>query len=204
MRSICRDNPNAIVELWSMDEHRLGLKPIQRRIWAEIGENLTADVNWKYQWLWLYGFVAPQSGETYFWILPYVNKELFLKVLEDFAREFKLGQNKQILLVLDGAGWHRAQRNNSTFTIRITSRVSTSLFSSNCSRQKAHRPRRGLRARKDGASRLWPIIDEPLANQSFAENEALEKVLYERCQVILKQSELVKGITNFSWWPQSG
>ncbi len=61
--------------------------------------------------------MAPQSGETYFWILPYVNKELFLKVLEDFAREFKLGQNKQILLVLDGAGWHRAQRNNSTFTI---------------------------------------------------------------------------------------
>ena len=68
-----------------MDEHRLGLKPIQRRIWAESGENLTADVNWKYQWLWLYGFVAPQSGETYFWILPYVNNELFLKVLEDFA-----------------------------------------------------------------------------------------------------------------------
>ena len=53
------------------------------------------------------------------------------------------------------------------------------------------------------AERLWPIIDEPLANQSFADLEALEKVLYERCQVILKQSELVKGITNFSWWPQS-
>ena len=68
-----------------MDEHRWGLKPIPSRIWAQIGENLTADVNWKYQWLWLYGFVAPQSGQTYFQILPYVNKKLFLRVLEDFA-----------------------------------------------------------------------------------------------------------------------
>jgi hypothetical protein len=51
----------------------------------------------------------PQSGETYFWILPYLNKELFLQVLEDFAREFNLGENKQILLVLDGAGWHVSQ-----------------------------------------------------------------------------------------------
>ena len=105
-----RDNPQALVELWSMDEHRLGLKPIQRRIWAEIGENLTAEVNWKYQWLWLYGFVAPQSGETYFWILPHVNNELFLKVLEDFAQEFNLGEKKQVLLVLDGAGWHLSKK----------------------------------------------------------------------------------------------
>jgi transposase len=54
------------------------------------------------------------------------------------------------------------------------------------------------------AERLWPIVDEPLANRSFAALEELEKVLYERCQVILSQPELVKGITNFSWWPQSG
>jgi hypothetical protein len=99
-QKLCRDHPQAIVELWTMDEHRLGLKPIPWRIWAEIGENLTADVNWKYQWLWLYGFVDPRSRATYFWILPYVNKELFLQVLEDFAREFNLGENKQILLVL--------------------------------------------------------------------------------------------------------
>ncbi len=30
-QQLCRDNPNAIVELWSMDEHRLGLKPISMK-----------------------------------------------------------------------------------------------------------------------------------------------------------------------------
>lgn len=169
-----------------MDEHRLGLKPIPRRVWAEIGENITADVNWKYQWLWLYGFVSPQSGETYFWILPYVNKELFLQVLEDFAREFNLGENKQVMLVLDGAGWHVSKE--------ITQ----------------HLPSLGLHLEflppyspeLQPAERLWPIVNEPLVNRNFTNLEELEEILYTRCQVILKQPELVKGITNFSWWPQ--
>ena len=40
------------------------------------------------------------------WILPYVNTELFSRVLVDFAREFQLNRNKRVLLVLDQAGWH--------------------------------------------------------------------------------------------------
>lgn len=47
----------------------------------------------------------PESGETYWWILPQVNTELFNRVLADFAREFQLNKNKRILLVLDLAGW---------------------------------------------------------------------------------------------------
>ena len=49
-------------------------------------------------WLWLYAFVHPKTGETYWWILPYVNTELFNKVLADFARQFNLGVDKHILL----------------------------------------------------------------------------------------------------------
>ena len=29
--------PEATVEIWAMDEHRLGLKPIFRRVWRPIG-----------------------------------------------------------------------------------------------------------------------------------------------------------------------
>jgi len=44
--------------------------------------------------LWLtggfngYGYTAkvhPSTGETYWWILPFVNSQLFERVLEDFA-----------------------------------------------------------------------------------------------------------------------
>lgn len=70
------------------------------------GEAPIAKVNWRFKWLWLYAFVRPQTGETKAWILPYVNTELFNRVLEDFARELKLGAKKRVLLGIDQAGWH--------------------------------------------------------------------------------------------------
>jgi hypothetical protein len=33
--------PTAKVELWASDEHRLGLKPIIRKVWSPIGERPT-------------------------------------------------------------------------------------------------------------------------------------------------------------------
>jgi len=42
------------------------------------------------------------------WILPYVNTELFNKVLADFAREFSLGADKRILWLWI-AGWHTSK-----------------------------------------------------------------------------------------------
>ena len=84
-KRIQKQHPLAAVEVWGMDEHRLGLKPIIRRVWVGYGEQPIANVNWRYQWLWLYGFVHPSTGETYFWILPRVNIELFNLVLADFA-----------------------------------------------------------------------------------------------------------------------
>jgi len=98
--------PKADIEVWCQDEQRLGLQPKIRRVWTPVGEQPIASVKTQYQWLWLYGFVHPESGETYFWILPHVNTELFSLVLADLAREFDLNQNKRILLVKDQAGWH--------------------------------------------------------------------------------------------------
>ena len=102
--------PEAEIEVWAMDEHRLGLKPIQRRVWAQQGEQPIAAVKWRFQWLWLYGFVHPESGETYWWILPKVNINLFNRVLVDFAQHFGVGKNKRIILVLDQAGWHTSDQ----------------------------------------------------------------------------------------------
>ncbi len=56
--------PDADVEVWAEDEHRLGLKPVVRRVWVDEWTTPTAEVNWRYEWLWLYGFVQPQTGKT--------------------------------------------------------------------------------------------------------------------------------------------
>jgi len=31
-----RKHPDATVEIWAMDEHRIGLKPIVRGVWAKL------------------------------------------------------------------------------------------------------------------------------------------------------------------------
>jgi uncharacterized FlgJ-related protein len=38
------------------------------------------------------------------WKLPFVNNELFERVLKDFAQHFQIGNKKRVVLVMDGAG----------------------------------------------------------------------------------------------------
>ncbi len=167
-----------------MDEHRLGLHPILRRVWTPIGEQPVAEVQQKYQWLWLYGFVHPESGETYWWILPQVNTELFNRVLADFAHEFNIGANKQILLTVDQAGWHTS--NNLIVPDGIH------FF-----------PMPAYSPELQPAERLWPLTNEIVANHSPHNLDELEELLVYRCQQLLEQHDLIRGLTCYHWWPMT-
>ena len=46
------------------------------------------------------------------WILPYVNREMFQQVLDDFASRFEVGPQKRLILTLDQAKWHMTQKLN--------------------------------------------------------------------------------------------
>lgn len=79
--------PTAKVELWTEDEHRLGLKPVLRKVWSRKGERPTVKVHQRYQWTYLYSFVRPHTGEVHWLILPKANVEVFSLALEHFAKE---------------------------------------------------------------------------------------------------------------------
>lgn len=49
------------------------------------------------------------------------------------------------------------------------------------------------------AERLWPLTNEPVANRTFETLDELEEVVDLRCQALLKQHELIRGLTNFYW-----
>lgn len=85
---------------------RLGLKPVIRRMWAPRGQRPVAKVQRRYEWLYVYGFVRPKTGEVHWLILPTVNTEVFSLALSHFAKEVGASKEKRILLVLDQAGWH--------------------------------------------------------------------------------------------------
>jgi transposase len=177
--------PDAEVEVWAQDEHRLGLKPVLRAMWVPRGEEPIAKVNWRFEWLWLYGFVHPESGETYWWLLPYVETELFNQVLADFAHYYGLGPKKRVILAMDRAGWHP------------TSEEAVVPEGIHIVLMPAHSPE------LQPAERLWPLVNEPVANRSFKNLDELEEVVYRRCQTLFKHKDLIRGLTNFYWWPRS-
>jgi hypothetical protein len=47
VQQIKQEYPEAKVEVWGMDEHRLGLKPIIRRVWVARGEQPIAHLHWR-------------------------------------------------------------------------------------------------------------------------------------------------------------
>jgi transposase len=176
--------PSAEIELWCMDEHRIGLHPILRRIWVSEMEEPIAKVQQQYKWLWVYGFVHPESGETYWWLLPKVNAKIFSLVLADVAKEFDLSENKRMLLVLDQAGWHQADE------LEIPKGMDLLNL-------PAYSPE------LQPAERLWPLLNEVIANQAPENLDELEDLLVYRCQKLMKQQELIKGLTCYHWWPKT-
>ena len=108
--AVATAHPQATVELWATDEHRIGLKPLLRRVWAPKGQRPTAVVQHRFAWRWLVGFVQPSSGRTRFPLATSVSIPLFAVELEAFARQVGASPQQPIVLVLDRAGWHASRR----------------------------------------------------------------------------------------------
>jgi transposase len=167
-----------------MDEHRLGLKPVLRRVWAPRGQRPVVRVYHRYQWLYVYGFVRPTTGESFWLLLPTVNAEVFSLALAHFAQEVGAGEHKRIVLVLDQAGFHTAKE------VRVPGGLELEFLPS-------HSPE------LQPAERLWPLCNEGVANRLFADLDELEDVLAQRCCILAEQPVLLRSHTLFHWWPDA-
>src|ERR687886_1375735 len=101
-------HPDKAVEVWATDEHRIGLKPIRRRVWAAKGQRPMALGHHRYKWLYVTAFVLPSTGETFWSVSNGISKPFFAALLALFAREAGAGRERIIVLGLDNAGWHSA------------------------------------------------------------------------------------------------
>lgn len=184
MNELAQAHPAAQVAIWTMDEHRVGLKPIVRRVWHKRGQQPLAPCRPRYQWLYEYAFVHPLTGETFWLLLPTVSTALFTQALAQFAAALGVGPALQVVLVLDQAGWHRSHE-------LVVPDGLTLVFLPPYSPEL------------QPAERLWALSDEPLANRVFASLDDLEAVLTERCRDLQAHPDLVAGRTHFHWWPDS-
>jgi transposase len=95
VKELEKDNPETEIDLWFFDEHRVGLKPILRKVWSKIGSRPIAIVQHRYQWLYVYGFVKPKTGETLWYLIPRVNTSWLNVVYSSFAKDAGISEKKK-------------------------------------------------------------------------------------------------------------
>ena len=66
-----------MIETVAIDEHRIGLKPVLRRVWAPRGERPVARGHHRFEWLYVTAFVLPATGESFWYLATSVDKALF-------------------------------------------------------------------------------------------------------------------------------
>jgi transposase len=50
------------------------------------------------------------------------------------------------------------------------------------------------------AERLWPLVDEAVANRHFATLHALDAAVARRCRRL--DADAIRPHTDFRWWPR--
>jgi DDE superfamily endonuclease len=151
-------------------------------VYAPRGQQPVVRVHSRYEWLYVYGFVHPNSGRTVWYLLPRVNATTFQVVLNDFTKSVEASSGKRVLIVLDNAGWHKAKM------LRIPVHLEFVFL-------PAYWPE------LQPAQRLWALSDEGVRNRCLTSLPALEEGLRVQCEHLMRDTGRVRGQTLFHWWP---
>jgi len=158
------------------------LQPIRRRAWAPRGRRPIAVGTPRHAWTYIYGCAHPASGRTAWWLLPMVDTDAMGAVLAAFAADGGAGPTRRIVLVLDNAGWHTSPRLvvpegiHPAFLPPYTPELSP-------------------------AERLWPLLNEALANRDHADLPALDEAVAARCRQLATQPGTIRAHAHYHWWP---
>lgn len=170
------------LEMWVMDEHRIGLKPVLRRLWAPRGQRPTVRIHPRYEWLYIYAFAHPNTGRSFYLLMPTVSIEAFSIALQEFANFLHLTDDRQILVLVDNAGWHVSPK------VRCPPNLELRFL-------PAYSPE------LQPAEHLWQFTDRPLFNRCFDSLDELEDLMADHCRWLQSQTEIIRSSTLFNWWP---
>ena len=125
--------------------------------------------------------MQPTTGEAVWFLSTGLSKPLFEALLAAFARRTGAGRERHIVLVLDNAGWHgpKGLAVPDGITLVFLPPYSPEL---------------------QPAERLWPLVDEPVANKHYATLAELDATVGERCRRL--GADAIQPHTDFHWWPR--
>lgn len=102
----------------------------------------------RYQWLYLYAYVQPQTGEVEWLLADTINTGMLKESLRLFSKSVGGGKDCIFVLAVDNAGWHHAKKLEVPSGIHIEY---LPLYSPEL----------------QPAERLWPLANEAAANRSL-------------------------------------
>jgi transposase len=166
--------------VWVQDEARLGLKPIARRVWSPKGLRPRCGGRTRYDWLYVYGFTRPKTGQTFTALLRRVNADRMGDALAQFAAHADPDGRKVLVVLLDNAGWHVARR------LVVPANVVLH-FLPPCTPEL------------QPAEALWPLIREAVANRSIGRIDRLRALIRARLKYLAENPAVVQSVVGFRW-----
>jgi transposase len=116
LRTACRTNDYRWVKVFAQDESRVGLLTVARRRLTARGVQPVGLIQHTFQSFYVYGAVAPTTGEHVFLQRPGLNSTNFQLFVDALAQAYPDTLN---VLVLDNSGAHTAKRLTLPDNIRL-------------------------------------------------------------------------------------
>jgi transposase len=160
------------------DEARFGRISDPRRCWAPPGVRPDVSTQFVREYEYAFAAVSPQDGLLDTLVLPTVNTEAMSIFLAEVSRRHA---TEFIVMVLDGAGWHKARR----LLVPVNMRL---LFLPPWSPQL------------NPVEHVWKEGREKwLANRVFDSLSAVEEQLMTALKTLAEDSPRVASLTGFEW-----
>jgi len=163
------------IRLFSQDESRFGLLPIQRRKITLPGIKPISPVQLEYEFIYLYGATEPKTGESFFLELPNLNTQCFQIYLDEFSRVYADSLN---VILLDRGRFHQAKK------LKLPHNVALVFI-------PPYSPE------LNPIERLWEAIKAEIANELYPTIE----VLMEKVALVLKSytKEMIQSLTSYPY-----
>jgi transposase-like protein len=166
------------VRLMFEDEARFGRISDPRRCWAPPGVRPEVSTQLIREYEYAFAAVSPQDGTLDTLVLPTVNTEAMGVFLAEVSRRHA---EEFIVMVLDGAGWHKARRLLVPANMRL-------LFLPPWSPQL------------NPVEHVWDEVREKwFGNRVFASLNAVEEQLITALRTLEEDATRVASLTGFDW-----
>jgi len=169
------------VRLWVYDEMRYGLHPLLRKMWSLIGVRVTAPVNRRFDWGYLFGAIEVSTGKSEFLHTGRVTKLFDKAFLEQIS---KSDPECEHIVIGDGARFHHREEEDHGSTLPDNIHVLT---------LPPYSPE------LNPMEKLWDMVKDEICNTCWDDLDALEAKIDQVLHGIWEKSGRLRSLFTNSY-----